>query len=203
MSDKPTQWVPLCGGGHAFKAMMDIVLVSGGTNFDPGVECIAGIPTYAVQCLKCQKIHAFSTLIASCKNCNNRAYIFAGVPQAVEIACGKCGETLLETVTCDCGCKNALTALTMKEPQKSGTCFVATAACGDPFAPEVIVLSAFRDDVLSASGIGRAFIRLYNAVSPPIAAVIARSGALRRAAMVLIVRPAVRLVRVPLKGERD
>lgn len=80
-------------------------------------------------------------------------------------------------------------------PKSSGGCFVASAACGDPFAPEVIVLSAFRDDVLSVSGIRRAFIRLYYAVSPPIAAVIARSNALRRAAMVLIVRPAVRLVR--------
>src|ERR1022692_1901042 len=31
---------------------------------------------------------------------------------------------------------------------KKGMCFVATAACGDPFAPEVIALSAFRDEVL-------------------------------------------------------
>jgi hypothetical protein len=77
---------------------------------------------------------------------------------------------------------------------KSGGCFIATAACGDPFAPEVIVLSAFRDDVLNTSSIGRAFIRMYYATSAPVAAVIAGSTALRSTAMTLIVRPAVRLV---------
>lgn len=61
------------------------------------------------------------------------------------------------------------------ESNKAGGCFVATAACGDPFAPEVIALTAFRDDVLSRSAIGRILIRVYYAVSPPIAGVIARS----------------------------
>ncbi len=88
------------------------------------------------------------------------------------------------------------------EAKKSGGCFVATAACGDPFAPEVIILSTFRDDVLSTNGIGRAFIRMYYAMSPPIAAVIARSGALRCAAMVLIVTPAVQLVRSRFNSEK-
>ena len=92
---------------------------------------------------------------------------------------------------------------TQSTPKSSGGCFVATAACGDPLAPEVILLSAFRDDVLSASRIGRVFVRLYYTVSPPVASVIARSGGLRRAAMVLLVRPAVRLVRTQLNGERD
>jgi len=79
-----------------------------------------------------------------------------------------------------------------------GKCFVATAACGDLFAPEVIALSTFRDDVLLQHGIGRTFVRLYYIVSPPIAAMISRSTALRRAAMVLIVKPAVRLVQSEL-----
>jgi hypothetical protein len=75
-------------------------------------------------------------------------------------------------------------------PNGDGPCFIATAACGDPFAPEVVALSAFRDDVLLRNRIGKAFVRLYYVVSPPIAAVIAQSGVLRSASMALVVRPA-------------
>jgi hypothetical protein len=76
-----------------------------------------------------------------------------------------------------------------------GMCFVATAACGDPFAPEVIILSAFRDEVLLHCPTGRTFIRLYYLLSPPLAAVITRSAWLRRAAMAVLIRPTVRAVR--------
>jgi hypothetical protein len=76
---------------------------------------------------------------------------------------------------------------------KGGMCFIATAACGDPFAPEVIALCTFRDDHLSRTRAGRCFIRLYYAVSPSVAATIDRSATLRRAAMAIIVRPAARL----------
>lgn len=79
-------------------------------------------------------------------------------------------------------------------PKSSGGCFVATAACGDPFAPEVITLSRFRDEVLLPSRLGRLFVRFYYTVSPPIAAVIARSNALRCVAMVMFVQPSARLV---------
>ena len=86
--------------------------------------------------------------------------------------------------------------------RSGGMCFVATAACGDPFAPEVITLSAFRDDVLLRSRIGRSFVRLYYAVSPPIAAVIARSRVLRCIAMAMLVQPATRAV-ISLWGRND
>ncbi len=80
-------------------------------------------------------------------------------------------------------------------------CFVATAACGNSFAPEVIVLSTFRDDVLAHNQIGRAFVRLYYASSPPIAAVIAESGVLRRLTMMSVVRPAARFAKMFLRGQ--
>jgi len=89
------------------------------------------------------------------------------------------------------------------EPKKAGACFVATAACGDPFAPEVIALSAFRDDALLGNSIGRSFVQLYYAASPPIAAFIARSAILQRAAMSLVVRPAVRFVRAFSREEKS
>jgi hypothetical protein len=74
-------------------------------------------------------------------------------------------------------------------PKSSGGCFVATAACGDPFAPEVITLSAFRDDILLQSPLGRVFVTLYYAVSPPIAAVLVQSQVLRRIALYTFVKP--------------
>lgn len=76
---------------------------------------------------------------------------------------------------------------------KGGMCFIATATCGDPFAPEVVALSDFRDDVLTTTAIGRAFVRLYYVLSPPLAAAISGSAMLRRIAMALVVRPAVRV----------
>jgi hypothetical protein len=88
---------------------------------------------------------------------------------------------------------------------KKNMCFVATAACGDPFAPEVIALSAFRDEVLLRSRNGRLFVRVYYALSPPIAAVIARSSTLRCVAMAMLVKPLARLVAgfrlPPVKGK--
>ncbi len=77
-----------------------------------------------------------------------------------------------------------------------GMCFVATAACGTASAPEIVALSAFRDDFLLENRIGRGFVRLYYRVSPAIADVIAHSTFLRRTAMALLIRPAVKLVKV-------
>ncbi len=83
---------------------------------------------------------------------------------------------------------------TSNEPKRAGGCFVATAACGDPCAPEVLVLSAFRDDVLLHHRLGRAFVRFYYTVSPPIAAVIAQSSMFRWIARALLIGPTVLLV---------
>ena len=78
---------------------------------------------------------------------------------------------------------------------KGGPCFVATAACGNPLAAEVVVLSTFRDEVLVRRRTGRAFVRLYYLASPPLAALIKRFGWLRRAALLVGIRPAVHAVR--------
>jgi len=63
----------------------------------------------------------------------------------------------------------------------SSFCFIATAAYGSNMADEVITLRRFRDNVLLKSSLGRAFVRSYYSVSPPVAGYIARHDSLRAA----------------------
>ncbi|MEK7309491.1 MAG: CFI-box-CTERM domain-containing protein [Planctomycetota bacterium] len=58
-------------------------------------------------------------------------------------------------------------------------CFIATAAYGTPMAQEVKTLRTFRDQRLLTNPAGRAFVRTYYTVSPPIANFIAKRPYLR------------------------
>ena len=72
-----------------------------------------------------------------------------------------------------------------------GGCFIATAAFGSYMDPHVKVLRSFRDVCLQTTATGRAFVRWYYAVSPPIADTIRKSETLRAC---------VRLALIPLIG---
>lgn len=50
--------------------------------------------------------------------------------------------------------------------KRKGGCYVATAVYGSYDCPQVWTLRRYRDDTLAKSRLGRAFIRLYYAVSP-------------------------------------
>ena len=59
-------------------------------------------------------------------------------------------------------------------------CFIATAAYGTPFSYEIDVLRNWRDDFLQASSPGRAFIKAYYSLSPPVANNISESEGKRK-----------------------
>lgn len=79
---------------------------------------------------------------------------------------------------------------------EGSSCFVATAAYGSALAPEVIILSHFRDKVLLNSVFGRAFVKFYYFVSPPLASTIAKTEFLRTATRRVFLAPILRLLKV-------
>ena len=68
---------------------------------------------------------------------------------------------------------------------KSG-CYIATAVYGSYDAEPVLVFRRFRDERLASHAFGRAFIRSYYAVSPPLARYFAGRTALNRLARRLL-----------------
>jgi hypothetical protein len=79
---------------------------------------------------------------------------------------------------------------------RTGTCFIATAACGAPHAPSVAALREFREVVLRSSRAGRGLIRWYERLSLRPAETISRSETLRALVRHAIVGPAPRLARL-------
>jgi hypothetical protein len=63
----------------------------------------------------------------------------------------------------------------------TASCFIATAAYGSYLDPHVQILRDFRDRVLAPCALGRLFLELYYACSPPIARFIAVHDGLRTA----------------------
>jgi uncharacterized repeat protein (TIGR02543 family) len=74
------------------------------------------------------------------------------------------------------------------------SCFIATAAYGNPTAEQIDVLREFRDVVLLESTAGSQFVALYYKLSPPVADFISGSSLLRTLVRVLLVDPVVGMV---------
>jgi len=75
-------------------------------------------------------------------------------------------------------------------------CFIATAAYGTPLHEDIDVLRDFRDEYLMTNPIGRAFVKIYYAASPPIADVIRENEGLRTAVREGLVKPLVYVSKV-------
>lgn len=74
------------------------------------------------------------------------------------------------------------------ESKSGATCFVASAAYGDPNHPDVMFLRWYRDQVLANSKAGRAFTATYWKVGPSLASAIEPYPRVRRAARSTISR---------------
>jgi hypothetical protein len=107
------------------------------------------------------------------------------------------GPILSESPTCPV-CRTELSA------EKSGGCFIATAACGDEEAWEVRVLRDLRDHVLLHSRLGLGPVDAYTRPSPPVARWISHRARVRGAVRSAFIRPLARLVvRLGLAPRRE
>lgn len=79
----------------------------------------------------------------------------------------------------------------LQKSKQSSDCFIATAAYGSGDAWQVCALRAWRDGALTRGRFGRAFVRFYYKLSPPIAAFIGRHP-LARAAVRCVLLPVLR-----------
>lgn len=95
------------------------------------------------------------------------------------------------------GYDTAPASTTTSESDKDHYCFIATAAYGSYMAHDVLVLREFRDKYLLTNPLGRTFVKVYYAVSPPLADLIARSELLKSMTRALLA-PAVFAVKQPV-----
>ncbi len=86
--------------------------------------------------------------------------------------------------------------ITAEIKNMGGGCFIATAAFGSKFAPEVLYLRQFRDNVLLKDDSCRTIIDFYCFVSPSCAQFISRHLWLRSAVRKLIILPFIRALRL-------
>ncbi|MFN0102228.1 MAG: CFI-box-CTERM domain-containing protein [Bryobacteraceae bacterium] len=97
--------------------------------------------------------------------------------------------------------RESVSVRVQQEPKSQ--CFIATAACGGESAGEVESLRTIRDQRLSQSRYGRAFIKFYELWSPSIAERISASPLARFGIRVLVIRPAAALARKLERGNSD
>jgi len=84
-------------------------------------------------------------------------------------------------------------ARSLRNPSSKSGCYIATAVYGSYEAPSVLVLRRYRDEHLATHPLGRAFIRSYYAVSPPMAKYFEGRTAINRLARRLLDQLVIKL----------
>jgi tetratricopeptide (TPR) repeat protein len=87
------------------------------------------------------------------------------------------------------------TSIEVDTSEKKRGCFIATAVYGSPYAPAVVLLKDFRDNVLQRIFFGKMFIWIYYHLSPFFTIAIRKSELLKKLAETLVVKPALRVAK--------
>lgn len=87
------------------------------------------------------------------------------------------------------------TSIEVDTSEKKKGCFIATAVYGSTYAPEVVLLKDFRDNVLQRILFGKMFIWFYHQLSPFFAIAVEKSELLKKLAKALVVKPALRVAK--------
>jgi RNA polymerase subunit RPABC4/transcription elongation factor Spt4 len=124
-------------------------------------------------CIRCKEMFP----LEPCSNCGSDQYVPGLTTQRVAgLFCHKCEKGFSSWECPNCQTSNPINKSLATE--KSG-CFIATEVYGSYSAPEVMILRAFRDKVLSRSILGDYFIRSYYFISPHIAKLISKKESLK------------------------
>src|SRR5262249_34550203 len=101
----------------------------------------------------------------------------------------------------DCMKVSELRTVTVTTPKQAFAtiegCFIATAAYGSDMEPDVMALRRFRDRYLVPDSLGRALVKLYYGISPPLARAIRPHEGLRASVRSLL-RPEVEFAKAAL-----
>jgi Zn finger protein HypA/HybF involved in hydrogenase expression len=195
--EKKVEWQPIGVGPATYSRRIERAiegLSASSTSEDRKFH--ENLPNLAVECLKCAKIHRIADLFNGCPNCSSTSWGLGGGPERVSIECSRCDQTVLQSITCECGCVNNLNSSTLRLPRvSSSVCFIATATYGSSIAPEVMVFRKYRDDVLLNSKLGRVFVTCYYTLSPPIASIISNNHLLKILTRRILLQPLLRLIK--------
>ena len=70
-SEKKVEWVPVDTNDPLFVYKL---------RRGPEGKPVENIPTFAVQCMKCAKMHPFADILKGCENCSSTNYAYGGSP---------------------------------------------------------------------------------------------------------------------------